>query len=865
MSDVAPRPLNRVLLRLLLLRLFLPLVALSLVMVGLGGYWGAQRLSRQQLQLSRSVSSRVDDYLDHAGRSLGTLVLAAEEPETLPDVMAATWGAHGSFDAFYRLDDQGVVALLVPFNPRYLGMDMSNRSYFRRALEEGGLVISRPFTSLRSGEPTVNMAYVLEVGGMIVGELNLGALQRSVIAEHAEAGGSRVFIADRTGTLLAHPDFDLVAQQVNVSDMRIVRHGVGREVSRLYVYEGRLVLGTAAPVPVTGWVVVAETPFTSLFWPLLWMAVGVLTVSLMLWMGLVWGVRRQLRRQVVEPLARLSQGAAALTVGDFDQGAALAEIPTTYVEIGQLAMDFRRMSQALQARQVALRESEERLRTVVQRMPVMMDAFDAENRLIVWNRECERVTGYRAEELLGRADVLELLYPDPAYRERMMAELARRGNDFRNWEWRVRAKDGSVRTVAWSNISHQVAIPGWDAWAIGVDVTDRVQAQEALLRLQHLLQNITDSMPSALITVDLAGRVLTWNPAATDLLKVEADDAVDASLWTTCPQLARYRELFETVVREGQVAHRHREEVFADRDVLYCDIAIFPLVADDVSGAVVRIDDVTRRVQMEETMLQSAKLASLGGLAAGVAHEINNPLGAILQSVQMVSMALDVNRAKTQERLTRRGIPPEALNAYLVARGVPEYLSGIRQVGMRAAKIVSDLLSFSRKRAFEVQLHDINALLERTLGLAATDYDLKKQYDFRDVDIVWDLAPDLPPVPCDEQQMLQVLLNLVRNAAQAMAEKRAEVGAAYQPRLVLRTRQRPGEVEVMVEDNGPGVSEAVRARVFEPFFTTKEVGEGTGLGLWLCWSIVVERHQGRIWVEPAPDGGARFVVALPVA
>jgi signal transduction histidine kinase len=119
-------------------------------------------------------------------------------------------------------------------------------------------------------------------------------------------------------------------------------------------------------------------------------------------------------------------------------------------------------------------------------------------------------------------------------------------------------------------------------------------------------------------------------------------------------------------------------------------------------------------------------------------------------------------------------------------------------------------------------------------------------------------------VLCDGQQIQQVVLNLVRNAAQAMAGK-AERESLYRPRLMLRTGYREGWVRLEVEDNGPGIPEAVRERLFEPFFTTKGIGEGTGLGLWLCWSIVMERHKGRMWVESGEDNGARFVVELPVA
>ncbi len=128
----------------------------------------------------------------------------------------------------------------------------------------------------------------------------------------------------------------------------------------------------------------------------------------------------------------------------------------------------------------ALRQREEQLRQIVQNMPVMMDALDASGTITVWNRECERVTGYSASEIVGNPKAIEWLYPDPDYRASMLAAWSERGNNYRNWEWNLTAKDGSIKTIAWSNISEEFPIPGWASWGIGADVTDRVQAEEAL-------------------------------------------------------------------------------------------------------------------------------------------------------------------------------------------------------------------------------------------------------------------------------------------------------------------------------------------------------------------------------------------------
>jgi PAS domain S-box-containing protein len=411
-----------------------------------------------------------------------------------------------------------------------------------------------------------------------------------------------------------------------------------------------------------------------------------------------------------------------------------------------------------------------------------------------------------------------------------------------------------------------------------LDQLRKLNAQ--IVRLQHLLQTTANSMPSALIVLDTDGRVLLSNPTAETLIGQAESHMQGQSLWQASPELSRYRDLFEQALHERQVVRRHKEHLVTESSVIYCDVDIFPLLAEDIEGAVLRIDDVTERVRIEETMRQSAKMASVGRLAAGIAHEINNPLSAMMQSAQVLQIAFDAQQPHTLQRLRARGIDPDELNLYLQERNAFEYLKGIRTSGERAAKIVSTLLSFSRKSS-PPSLHDLNSLVEQTLGLAATDYSLTRKFDFREIDIVCELAPDLPRVPCDGQQVQQVVLNLIHNAAQGMEKKmmaaQASEDESYQPRLTLRTALVNNEGEIQntrspsaqmvrleVEDNGPGLPAATQAQLFEPFFTTKEEGEGTGLGLWLAWTIIVEQHQGRIWGEVGPEEGARFVVELPV-
>ena len=510
----------------------------------------------------------------------------------------------------------------------------------------------------------------------------------------------------------------------------------------------------------------------------------------------------------------------------------------------------------------ALRESEERFSQFMDYLPAIVFIKDQDSRTLYINKHMQDLfdlhdwTGKRTDELFPAKIAAAMIADDQ--------ETLRTG--YRRVSEKVTDKNGTERTYQTHKfvINRQGTSPLLGG--IAIDITEQIRAEAEILRLQHLLQNITNSMPSALIALNPDGEIMLWNPAAEALTNQNAVTVQGQLFWQVCPQFERYRDLFEQVMRERQVAHRHREILKRESEYIYLDVDIFPLIANDLEGVVLRFDDITPRVHLEEVMLQSAKMASVGGLAAGVAHEINNPLGAIMQSAQMLQIAFDTSRPRTRANLQMMGLDSDKLDRYLREKGLLEYLDGIRTTGTRAAKIVSDLLSFSRKTTSDMAPHDLNTLIEQTLALAATDYDLKKQYDFRNIEIIRDFTSNLPLVTCDGPQIQQVLLNLLRNAAQAIAEKRV-AKQAEKGQLTLRTslesEQNTTAVRLEVEDNGPGIPRSVQERLFEPFYTTKEVGEGSGLGLWLCWSIVVERHKGRIWAESIETGGSRFVVELP--
>jgi len=297
----------------------------------------------------------------------------------------------------------------------------------------------------------------------------------------------------------------------------------------------------------------------------------------------------------------------------------------------------------------------------------------------------------------------------------------------------------------------------------------------------------------------------------------------------------------------------------------YENITIYPLLEDGgerVNGAMIRVDDVTEKVRVEEVLIQSEKMLSVGGLAAGMAHEINNPLAGIMQTANVMSSRLSNMELKANQRdAEAAGTTMEVIKKFMDARGIPRMLKAIAESGVRATDIVDNMLSFARKGDVAASSHSVIKLIDKALELAAIDYDLKKQHDFKMIEIQKEYDDNIPMILCEGSEIQQVFMNILRNGAQAMQE--AKTG---EPLFIIRVRlgKGAGAVCVEFEDNGPGMNKDIRKRVFEPFFTTKPVGLGTGLGLSVSYFIITENHNGEMTVESQPGNGSKFTICLPL-
>ena len=400
------------------------------------------------------------------------------------------------------------------------------------------------------------------------------------------------------------------------------------------------------------------------------------------------------------------------------------------------------------------------------------------------------------------------------------------------------------------------------------DITARKKAEEALWESKEKFRSLVELTSDWIWEVDRNGTYTYSSPQIKRLLGYESQDLVgEMTPFDLMPadEAKKISAFFKNIIASRKAFDGlENTNIHKDGHTVLMETGACPFF--DVDGNLMGyrgVDrDITQRKRMEEMMIQSEKMLSVGGLAAGMAHEINNPLAGMIQSANVMKSRLEnINMPANLKVAEELGITMDDLKSFMEKRGIFRMLDAIHDSGTRAAEIVSSMLSFARKSDAAISSHYPDQLMDKILELAATDYDLKKQYDFKSIKIIKQYADGLPLLPCDGAKIQQVLLNILRNGAQAMQTAKTEF-----PRFIIRIykTKEPEMVCMEIEDNGPGMDEDTRSKVFDPFFTTKPVGIGTGLGLSISYFIITENHKGTINVFSQTGNGAKFIIRLPV-
>jgi PAS domain S-box-containing protein len=359
------------------------------------------------------------------------------------------------------------------------------------------------------------------------------------------------------------------------------------------------------------------------------------------------------------------------------------------------------------------------------------------------------------------------------------------------------------------------------------DITEHQQAEEQLKQAAQEWRTTFDSITDLIFIHDKDNRIIRVNKAVADMLKTTPNELVGKYCHevmhgtkeppANCPHLLTLKTGKSSTI-----------EWFNPDTEAYFHESSSPVFnkKGEVTGSIIVARDITQQKRIEEQLIMTDRLASIGELSSGIAHELNNPLTSVIGFSQL---------------LMEGDVPAN----------IKEDLATIYSEAQRAAVIVKNLLTFARKHAPVKQLSQINTVVEDVLRLRA--YEEK----VNNIEVERRLASNLPEIMMDHFQMQQVFLNIVVNAEFAMLE------AHHKGKMIITTEKIDNIVKISFTDDGPGISEENLKRIFDPFFTTKEVGKGTGLGLSICHGIVSE-HGGKIYVKNENVQGTSFIVELPL-
>lgn len=476
------------------------------------------------------------------------------------------------------------------------------------------------------------------------------------------------------------------------------------------------------------------------------------------------------------------------------------------------------------------REAERKYRELFDSIQEGLFFATPDGRFLDVNDAMVRMLGYASREELLQADVREHLYLTPENRKRFLRALEIRGV-LRNYEEPLRRKDGSILYTL-QNITAVRNTDGRVAQIRGLmlDVTEQKTFQAQLQRERDFNQKVLNTTQSMILVLDTAGLISYANRRCFEAGYRE-DELIGGRLvdWVHGTRRGDLEAALETTANGQQVDNLELPFRRSDGSPGHFSVSLSPMRDEQnaVNSIVVVMTDITDAAILQAKLAHAEKMATIGHLVSGVAHEVNNPLAAILGFTDLL--------------LENPELPSSARTE----------LEVILQEAQRTKDIVQDLLSFARQRPARREAVQVNAVLRQTIKL--------RSYDFSShgVEVVESLEEHLPAVMGDAQQLQQVFLNVLNNAYDAVQE------AGRRGRIEIHTERCGSSVEVTFTDNGTGVAQP--DRIFDPFFTTKGVGRGTGLGLSICYGIV-RAHGGEIqcW-NRAPGEGSTFLVRLPMA
>lgn len=459
------------------------------------------------------------------------------------------------------------------------------------------------------------------------------------------------------------------------------------------------------------------------------------------------------------------------------------------------------------------------LYTILQNMPVMVDAFDEEGNFVVWNRECELVTGYSAAEIVKNPRALELLYPDEVYRKQMQHEFSIRGKNFRDWEMTLTCKNGDKKTIMWSNISEEFPVPGYSYWAVGVDITHRKQIEEELIQKSSELELIFKALPDLCFLTNFDGTIVDYKAGCPSKFYVPVEQFMGKKFKDVLPSVvAQQLDVAIAKIQQKNSMEIVEYSLPMHDSTYFFEARCLPLLTDKV---MVMVRDITEKKKTAELLNKSDTLAAVGQLAAGVAHEVRNPLTVIKGFIQLLQTRIKHDT---------------------------EYFQLMISEIERIESIIHEFLSIAKPEICSFERKNLCFILKNVVSLINTNAIMTN------IHIACQPNPDFLYIDCCENQLKQVFINILQNSIEAMPNG-GEI-------IITAKKMNDNEVVICISDEGIGIPEERIVKLGEPFYSTKE--KGTGLGLMISYKII-ESHHGRIHITSKVGAGTSVEIYLPIS
>lgn len=469
------------------------------------------------------------------------------------------------------------------------------------------------------------------------------------------------------------------------------------------------------------------------------------------------------------------------------------------------------------------KETEKRLRLILENAPVMMIAVDETGNFVAWNKECERVTGFSDHEIIHNPAAYALLFPEAAYRQAVVQLFLSKDTGFRDLELAFTCKDGTKKTISWFSIADRFPVAGWKLWTFGVDITGRKQMEDILKRQQKEFKSLAENSPDVIIRFDRNFNYLYINQVITRYTNIEPEAYIGKSLGEIEPNadyaatVQTWKYILTEVLKTGKTATIESDIRVPAGQLLSYHARFIPEFDDNeqVESVLCIIQDITEKKLLERELGRLERLNVVGEMAAGIGHEVRNPMTTVRGFLQLLNKKAD-------------------------CRQYAEYYAVMIGELDRANSIITEFLALAKNKAINRELCNINEIIGVMVPLLAADGLMANKY------ITTNLG-NIPEIPVDQKEIRQLLLNLVRNAMEAMP-----AGGT----VTIETYCEDRNVVLAVKDEGHGIQPDIADKLGTPFFTTKE--QGTGLGLAVCYSIA-QRHHATIKYDTGA-GGTTFSV-----